>query len=128
MNRSHLAHIVAAVVLAGASAGLTEGTAWSKTPTKTAMAPKASVHTYVVRAGDSWWQIAHAHGTTLQHLLAANHATTSTPVNAGAHVTLPADAKPDTKASRSTTQTKPAQQATRSAPAQTQPQAWPKSK
>ncbi len=131
MNRSHLAHIVAVVVLAGAGAGLVEETAWSKTPTKTAMAPKAApARSYVVKSGDSWSQIAQSHGTTLQHVLAANHATASTPINPGMHVKLPADAKPDAKTSRSGSQAKPAQQAqpARGTPAQTQAQAWPKSK
>jgi LysM repeat protein len=94
----HLAHIAAAVALAGACIGLAEEPAWSKTPTKTAMAPKtAPARTYVVRTGDNWWQIAHSHGTTLPHLLAANHATMATPVNVGAKIKLPADAKADPK-------------------------------
>jgi LysM repeat protein len=94
----HLAHIAAVVAVAGACIGLAEETAWSKTVTKTAMAPKtATARTYVVRSGDSWWQIAHAHGTTVPHLLAANHATASTPVNTGAKIKLPADAKADPK-------------------------------
>jgi LysM repeat protein len=98
IRRRHFAHIAAAVALVGACVGLAEETAWSKTVTKTATAPKtATAHTYVVRPGDSWWQIAHAHGTTVPHLLAANHATASTPVNAGAKIKLPADAKADPK-------------------------------
>jgi len=54
---------------------------------------KATPHTYVVRAADGgWWRIAQTHGVTLSQLLAANHATTATPIRVGQTVTLPAQA------------------------------------
>ncbi len=55
---------------------------------------KATAHTYVVRTGDGgWWRVAQAHGVTVSQLLAANHATTATPIRVGQTVTLPAQAR-----------------------------------
>ncbi len=54
---------------------------------------KATAHTYVVRAGDGgWWRLAQTHGVTLSQLLAANHATSATPIRVGQTLTLPARA------------------------------------
>jgi LysM repeat protein len=103
----HIASLVAVV----AAFSLVEGSALAKTATQQAPTPAAHPATakvpparsYVVKPGDGWWQIAHDHGTTVPHLLAANHATASTPVNAGAHVKLPADARVTTKPAKATT-------------------------
>ena len=91
MERSRVAHIVAIAAVVTACGFVTE-TAWAKTaPTKAAPA-----RSYVVRTGDGgWFQLARAHGTTMQHMLAANHATASTPVKTGQHIHLPADARDD---------------------------------
>ena len=102
MERRSIAHIAAGAVVIAACACLSEGTAWSRAarPPPAPAAPVARqvpAHTYTVHAGEGWWQIAHAHGTTLPHLLAANHATTVTPVNAGQKIKLPADARVDPK-------------------------------
>jgi LysM domain len=63
-----------------------------------ARAPSARptpTHAYVVKAGDGgWFQIAHAQGVTMQQLLQANHATTTTRVNAGQKLNVPGKAKP----------------------------------
>jgi hypothetical protein len=54
---------------------------------------RATAHTYVVRAGDGgWWRVAQIHGVTLSELLAANHATSTTPIRVGQTVMLPAQA------------------------------------
>ncbi len=54
---------------------------------------KATAHSYVVRAGDGgWWRVAQAHGVTLSALLAANRATSATPIRVGQTVLLPAHA------------------------------------
>jgi LysM repeat protein len=98
MERRSIAHIAAAVAVIAACAGLTEGTAWSRTAPAPATAKAPPARTYVAHPGDSWWQIAHAHGTTVPHLLAANHATTASPVNVGQRIKLPADARVDPKA------------------------------
>jgi LysM repeat protein len=98
MERRSIAHIAAAVAVVAACAGLAEGTAWSRSAAPGAAKAAPTAHTYVARAGDGWYQIAHAHGTTLPHLLAANHATAATPVNVGQKIKLPADAKADSKA------------------------------
>jgi LysM repeat protein len=88
MNRPGVAHIVAIAAVVTACAFVTES-AWAKAaPTKAA--PGRS---YVVRAGDGgWFQLARAHGTSMQHLLAANHATTTTSLKTGQRIHLPADA------------------------------------
>jgi LysM repeat protein len=92
MERRRLAHLAAIAAVIAATACLTEATAWSKTaPAKTAPA-----RSYVVRSGDGgWFQIAKSHGTTMQHLLAANHASAGTPVKTGQRIQLPADARDD---------------------------------
>jgi LysM repeat protein len=83
------AAIAAGIVVAALCTTVTMGTAWAKTGA-TRAAPARSV---VVKSGDGWWQIAHAHGTTVPKLLAANHATNATPLKVGEHLRLPADAK-----------------------------------
>ena len=89
MQRSRIAHIVAISSIVGALACVT-GSAWAKTaPTKAAPA-----RSYVVRSGDGgWFQLAKSHRTTMQHLLAANHATAASPVKTGQRIQLPADAR-----------------------------------
>ena len=84
-------HIVAITAVLAACVFVT-GTASAKdAPTKS-----APVRSYVVRTGDGgWFQLARAHGTTMQHLLAANHATATTPVKTGQRIHLPADAHDD---------------------------------
>jgi hypothetical protein len=91
MERPRVAHIVA-IAAAVAVSALATGTAWAKdAPTRAAPARSC-----VVRAGDGgWFQLARAHGTTMQHLLAANHATAATPVKTGQRIHLPADARDD---------------------------------
>jgi len=89
MKRPRLAHIVAIAAVVTSCAFVTQN-AWAKeAPTKA-----APTRSCVVHAGDGWSQLAKAHGTTMQHLLAANHATT-TPVKAGQRIHLPADARDD---------------------------------
>jgi len=90
MERLGLTHIVAVAVLTGCV--FVTGAASAKD----APASAAPTHAYVVRAGDGgWFQLARAHGTTMQHLLAANHATATTPVKTGQRIHLPADAHDD---------------------------------
>jgi LysM repeat protein len=63
-----------------------------------------------VKAGDSWFQIAQAQGTTMQHLLTANHAKPNDVLNPGQHIKLPADAKtPKATATAAKAKTAPAQ-------------------
>jgi len=91
MERARVAHIIAIAAVISAI-GLATQTAWAKD----APAKAAPARSYVVRTGDGgWFQLARAHGTTMQHLLAANHATASTPVKTGQHIRLPADARAD---------------------------------
>lgn len=96
MERRPIAHIAVLVAALCTCGLLLEGTAWSKTaPAKAPLARSC-----VVKSGDGgWFQVAHAHGTTMQHLLAANHASAGTPVKAGQRIQLPADAK-DAKPSK----------------------------
>jgi LysM repeat protein len=62
---------------------------------------KTTAHAYVVRAGDrGWWRVAQAHGVTLSALLAANHATSATPIRVGQTVLLPAQAHDPPKTPR----------------------------
>jgi LysM repeat protein len=106
MERRSIAHIATVVAVIAACAGLAEGTASARTASPAAAPAKAPpAHTYVVKAGDGWFQIAQAHHTTLPHLLAANKATAATPVNAGQKIKLPADARVDTKATAHPAQT-----------------------
>jgi LysM repeat protein len=97
MERRSIAHIATAVAVIAACAGIAEGTAWSRNASAPGPAKTAPARSCVVHAGEGWWQIAQEHGTTLPHLLAANHATAATPVNAGQKIKLPADAHADTK-------------------------------
>jgi LysM repeat protein len=108
MERRHIPHI-ASLVAVVAAFSLAEGTALAKSATPPTAAPAhaatvkaAPARTYLAKPGDGWWQIAHDHGTTVPHLLAANHATAATPVNAGAHIKLPADAKVTAKPAKAT--------------------------
>jgi len=91
MERRRAAHILAIATVVAACACAT-GTAWAKAgPTKAAPA-----RSYVVRPGDGgWFQLARTHGTSMQHLLAANHATATTPVKTGQRIHLPTDARDD---------------------------------
>jgi hypothetical protein len=126
--------VVTAVALCGV---LSEGVAWAaappastaasvKTPAKAApvkaatassaatAAKKAPARSYVVKNGDGgWFQLAHAHHTTMAHLLAANHASAGTPVKAGQAIKLPGDAKdpPKAKAKTASTNVPPAKRA-----------------
>lgn len=57
-------------------------------------ASQAPAKSYVVKQGDGgWFQVARAHRTTMQKLMAANHANAGTPIKAGQRIKLPADAK-----------------------------------
>ncbi len=102
MNMRHLATIALASSLV-----LGSGLAWSA-PHK-AQAPARS---YVVRAGDGgWFKVAHAHGVSLSQLLAANKATTATPLRVGETLKLPPQAKEaasTAKAAKATHAGKPA--------------------
>jgi LysM repeat protein len=92
MERPRLAHIVAIAAVVVASAFVAETASAKAAPT----AKTAPARSCVVRAGDGGWsQLAKAHGTSMQHLLAANHATAATPLKAGQHIRLPADARDD---------------------------------
>jgi len=104
--------LIASLVAVVAVFSLVEGNADAKTATTQSPTPAAHAATatraaparsYLVKPGDGWWQIAHDHGTTVPHLLAANHATAATPLNPGAHVKLPADARVTAKAAKTTT-------------------------
>jgi LysM repeat protein len=84
--------------LALACVGFIEHDAWSAPPRSTrappsstrAAAPRvAAKGTYVVRAGDGWFQIAKMHNVTMQKVLAANHATTATKLRVGQVVHVP---------------------------------------
>lgn len=82
--------------LALACVGVVEHDAWSaprstRAPTSTrAAAPHPAVKgTYVVRAGDGWFQIAKKHNVAMQKVLAANHATTATKLRVGQVVHVP---------------------------------------
>jgi len=84
MNMRHLATIAIASSLV-----LGSGLAWSA-PHKA----QAPARTCVVKAGDGgWFKLAHAHGVSLSQLLAANKATTATPLRVGETVKLPPQAK-----------------------------------
>jgi LysM repeat protein len=89
MNVRHLAAIAVVSSLVVGS-----GVAWA--------APhKPQAHTYVIKAGDSgWWKVAQTHNVTLPQLLAANHATTATPLRVGQTVKLPPQAHDPSKASK----------------------------
>jgi LysM repeat protein len=92
MKRPGIAHIVVLAAVVTACTFVTESASAKAAPT-TKAAPSRS---YVVRSGDSgWFQVAKTHGTTMQHLLAANHATAATPLKTGQHIQLPSDAKND---------------------------------
>jgi LysM repeat protein len=98
MNVRHLAAI--AVV---SSLVVVSGLAWSA-PHRPQV-PRS----YVVKAGDSgWWKVAHAHNVSLSQLLAANHATTATPLRVGQTVKLPPQAHDTPKAAKPATATAPA--------------------
>jgi hypothetical protein len=79
--------------LALACVGLTEHAAWSapqRATRATVTAHGATAKgTYVVRAGDGWFQIAKRHNVSMQSVLAANHATTATKLRVGQVVHLP---------------------------------------
>jgi hypothetical protein len=94
-SKAHVAAIAFAASIASLCA-LPQAT-WAKS---VATRP-AQARTMVVRSGDGgWWQIARAHGTTVPHLLAANHATLATHVKVGDHLRLPAEPRSDAKANR----------------------------
>jgi LysM repeat protein len=94
MKLRHLAYIALVVTMA-----VWADSAWSAPPPR-----KAATHAYVVRAGDGgWWRIAHAHGVPMAQLLAANHATTATPVRTGQTIQLPASAHETTKRAKTAT-------------------------
>lgn len=100
--RSGLAQVIAGVVALAACLLTVEG-ATSAAQARTAAAPAATpathaTHAYVAKPGDGWFQIAHAQGVPMQKLLAANHATTSTPLNVGQKLVVPGAAKPKPKA------------------------------
>lgn len=122
MERRSLAHIATVVAVIAACIGVAEGTASAGTPSKAAPSAKTSApaHTYVVKSGDGWAQIATSHHTTLQHVLAANKATAATPLNPGQKIKLPADARTDTKATAHPAQT-PKRGPTAAAHAKAQP-------
>jgi LysM repeat protein len=88
-RRRILAHTqLAAIVLVVAVGAALGGGVASASQVASSKAPSA--RTYVVRAGDGGWlQIAKAHGVTMPHLLAANHATPATRVVAGEKIALP---------------------------------------
>jgi LysM repeat protein len=91
----HVRHV--ATVALVVSLGLASGLAWA------ASAPHARTtgpaKTYVVHAGDGgWWRVAQAHGVSLPQLLAANHATSATPLRVGQSVNLPPPAHDPAKA------------------------------
>jgi|SRR5271170_125330 len=89
MDRPRIAHIVALATVVTAFAFASETASAKTAPTKAAPA-----RSYVVRGGDGgWFQLAKTHGTTMQHLLAANHATAATPLRTGQHIHLPVDAR-----------------------------------
>ena len=85
-------------VLALACVGFTEQSAWSA-PSRPTRAPASSTRaaaphvaakgTYVVRAGDGWFQIAKKHNVAMQKVLAANHATAATKLRVGQVVHVP---------------------------------------
>ncbi|HEY5242807.1 MAG TPA: LysM peptidoglycan-binding domain-containing protein [Polyangiaceae bacterium] len=92
MERPRVAHIVAIAAVVAASAFVAETASAKAAPT----AKSAPARSCVVRAGDGgWFQLAKAHGTSMQHLLAVNHATAATPLKTGQHIRLPADARDD---------------------------------
>lgn len=94
MNIRHLATIAIASSLV-----LGSGLAWSA-PHK-AQAPAA--RTYVVKAGDGgWFKVAQEHHVSLSQLLAANKATTATPLRVGQTLKLPAQAKDAPGAAKAT--------------------------
>jgi hypothetical protein len=100
MNMRHLATIAIASSLV-----LGSGLAWSA-PHK---AQTAAARTYVVKAGDGgWFKVAHAHGISLSQLLAANKATTASPLRVGQTVKLPPQAKDAQGAAKVNSATKPA--------------------
>jgi LysM repeat protein len=93
MKIRYLAYVALVVTMA-----VWADSAWS------APAPrKAVTHAYVVRTGDGgWWRIAHTHGIAMAQLLAANHATTTTPVRTGQTIQLPASAHETNKRAKPT--------------------------
>jgi LysM repeat protein len=92
MNIRHLATIAVASSLV-----LGSGLAWSA-PHK-AQTPAA--RTYVVKAGDGgWFKVAQAHHVSLPQLLAANKATTATPLRVGQTLKLPPQAKDPPRAGK----------------------------
>jgi LysM repeat protein len=123
MERRSIAHIATVAAVIAACVGLAEGSASARTASLAAAPAKAPpARAYVVKTGDGgWFQIAQAHHTTLQHLLAANKATAATPVDAGQKIKLPADARVDTKASARPAQTTAKRGRTAAATAKTQP-------
>ena len=89
MERPRLAHIVVVAMVVTAGMCLTENAS-----AKAAAAKAAAARSYVVRPGDGgWFQLARAHGTSMQQLLAANHATAATPLKTGQRIHLPTDAR-----------------------------------
>jgi LysM repeat protein len=95
--------LVGALVVA--VAGAAEGAAWSAPRlhkrVAAAHASRAPARgTVVVHAGEGWYQIAKAHGVTMQQLLAANHATPATKLDAGQVLRLPAGAHATAHAKR----------------------------
>jgi len=83
MKVRYLAYIAILV-----TAAVWADTAWSAPTAKPATPP---THAYVVRQGDGgWWKLAHGQGVTLAQLLAANHATTATPLRVGQTIRMPA--------------------------------------
>jgi LysM repeat protein len=94
----HRAIVRFAAVLAVAAVSALDASAGAA-PARAAAAKPAPAHAYVVRAGDGgWFQIAHAHGVTMQQLLAANHATATTRVMAGQKINVPATVKAKARA------------------------------
>ena len=110
MNASHVATVAVLV-----AAGLWAPVAWSAPHKATA------THAYVVKAGDGgWWAIAHAHGMTMEQVLAANHANAGTPVRAGQTIQLPAAPRDPAKHAK-TTAAAPKKAARPTPPAPTKP-------
>jgi LysM repeat protein len=127
--RRLVTHTLATLAIA---AGLAvAGPAWSDPPRASATAapaptPKSTARTYMVRSGDGGWsQIAKSHGVTMKQLLAANHATTATPVRAGQTIHLPASAAKDHKATAKPAHAKAPPAKTATARATARPRGWP---
>jgi hypothetical protein len=85
------------ILAAGASAGCEERKAWSapaEPPAPSAPVsqtkPSPARHFCVVQPGDGWWHIAQTLDVSMDGLLAANGATTATPLNPGQLLVLPA--------------------------------------